>query len=51
MFPLVVGRLLLVASSLVVGMETCLEVSNPMAASHVEEGLVAGLGLHPVAEA
>jgi len=51
MFPLVVGRLLLVASSPAVGMETCLEVSSPMAANRVEEGLVAGLGLLPVMEA
>jgi len=51
MFPLVVGRLLLVASSPAVGMETCLEVSSPMAARHVVEGPVAGLGLHPVVEA
>jgi len=51
MFPLVVGKLLQVASNPEAGMETCLEVSSPMAANRVEEGLVAGLGLLPVMEA
>lgn len=50
MFHLAVGKLLLVASSPAVGMETCLEVSGPMAASHAAEGPVPGLGLHPEVE-